>query len=50
MNYRRKKYSFQFEEDPFSKNSEGISKTYHAVLLLMITLQTKPNIKIMNFN
>ena len=25
----------QFEEDPFFKNAEGISKFYHEVLLLM---------------
>ena len=29
-------------EDPFSKNLEGVSEIYHAVLLLMKLLQTKP--------
>ena len=35
MNIRRQSNTFQFEEDPLSKNVEGISKTYHEVLLLM---------------
>ena len=36
------------DEDPFSKNAEGISKLYHEVLLLMKFLQTKPQVKSMN--
>ena len=35
-------------QDPFSRNSQGISKIYHEVLLLMKFLQTKPQIKNMN--
>ena len=27
--------NFNFEQDPFSKNAEGIRKIYHEVLLLM---------------
>ena len=37
-------------EDPFSKNAQSISKTYHEVLLLMKFLQTKPQVKNMNIN
>ena len=36
--------------DPFSKNTQGISKIYHEVLLLMEFLKTKPDIKNMNIN
>ena len=38
------------DQDPFSKNAQGISKIYHEVLLLMKVLQTKPQIKNMNIN
>ena len=37
-------------QDPFSRNVEGIHKIYHEVLLLMNFLQTKPQIKNMNIN
>ena len=40
--------NFQIQEDPLSKNSQGISKNYHEVLLLMKFLQTKPQVKNMN--
>ena len=36
--------------DPFSKNSQGVGKYYHELLLLMEFLQTKPDIKNMNIN
>ena len=42
--------NFHTQEDTFAKNVQGISKTYHEVLLLMIFLQTKPQVKNMNFN
>ena len=42
MNYKK----FRFEEDPFSKNAEGISKIYHEVLILMKFLQI--NAQVMN--
>ena len=42
--------NFNFEEDPFPKNAQGISKVYHEVLLLMNFLQTKPHVKNMNIN
>ena len=42
--------NFQVQEDPFSKNAQGISKIYHEVLLLMKLLQTKPQVKNMNNN
>ena len=35
MNIRRQNNSFHFDEDPFSKNFQGIGKTYHEVLLLV---------------
>ena len=38
------------DEDPFSKNSQSISKIYHEVFLLLKLLQTKPQIKNMNIN
>ena len=37
-------------QDPFSRNAEGISKVYHEVLLLMKFLQTKPQVKNLNIN
>ena len=38
------------QQDPFSRNAQGISKIYHEVLLLMKFLQTKPQVKNMNIN
>ena len=38
------------DQDPFSRNAQGISKIYHEVLLLMKFLQTKPQVKNMNIN
>ena len=38
------------DQNPFSKNAQGISKVYHEVLLLMKFLQTKPQVKNMNIN
>ena len=40
----------RFDEDPFDKNPQSISKIYHEVLLLMKFLQTKPQVKNMNIN
>ena len=45
-----KRKNVQTKEDPFSKNSQGISKISHEVLLLMKVLQTKPKFKNMNIN
>ena len=45
-----KTINFQTQEDPFSRNAQGISKIYHEVLLLMKFLQTKPQIKNMNID
>ena len=45
-----KKRNFQSQEDPSSRNAQGISKIYHEKLLLMKFLQTKPQIKNMNIN
>ena len=46
---KNKNYQTQ-DQDPFSKNAQGIHKIYHEVLLLMKFLQTKPQIKNMNIN
>ena len=46
---KNKNYQTQ-DQDPFSKNAQGISKIYHEVLLLMKFLQTKPKFKNMNIN
>ena len=43
-----KNKNFQTQQDPFSRNAQGISKMYHEVLLLMKFLQTKPQIKNMH--
>ena len=40
--------NFQTQEDPFSRNAQGISKIYLEVLLLMKFLQTKPQVKNVN--
>ena len=46
-----KNKNFQtYDQDPFSRYSQGISKIYHEVLLLMKFLQTKPKVKNMNIN
>ena len=45
-----KNINFQTQEDPFSEISQGISKIYHEVLLLMKFLQTKSQVKNMNIN
>ena len=38
------------DQDPFSRNAQGINKIYHEVLLLMKFLQTKSQVKNMNIN
>ena len=45
-----KNENFQTHQDPFAKNAQGISKTYHEVLLLRKFLKTKPQFKNMNNN
>ena len=40
--------NISFDEDPFAKIAQGISKIYHKVLKLMKFLQTKPQVKNMN--
>ena len=47
---KMKNKNFQSQQDPFSKNAQGISKIYHEVLLLMKFLMTKPQVKNMNIN
>ena len=42
--------NISFDEDPFAKNTQGISKIYHEVLMLMKFFQTKPAVKNMNIN
>ena len=36
------------DEDPFAKNAQGISKICHEVLLLLKSLQPKPQVNSMN--
>ena len=45
-----KNKSFDTQQDPFAKNTQGISKNYHEVLLFMKYLQTKPQTKNININ
>ena len=40
--------NIRFDEDPFAKNAQSISKFYHEVLKLMKFLQTKPQVKNLN--
>ena len=52
-NYYTEKRNKNFQthqQDPFAKNAQGISKTYHEVLLLMKFSQTKPQVKNMIIN
>ena len=42
--------NIKFDEDPFAKNAQGISKIYHKVLELIKFLRTKPQVKNMNNN
>ena len=50
MKYRRQSGTFQSEENPFSKNEERITKFYLDVILLLKCVQTKPQVKKINFN
>ena len=43
-----KNRNFQTHQDPFSKNAQGVSKSYHEVFLIRKLLQTKPQVKNMN--
>ena len=43
-----KNRNFQTQEDPYSRNAKGISRSYHEVSLSMKFLQTKPQVKNMN--
>ena len=40
--------NIRFDEYPFAKNAQSISKIYHKVLLLMKSVQTKPQLKNMS--
>ena len=42
--------NIRFDEDPFAKNAQGVSKIYHEVLKLVKFLQTKAQVKNMNIN
>ena len=49
--YTELKYKkFQTQQDPFSRNAQGVSKIFHEVLLLMKFLKTKPQVKNMKIN
>ena len=41
---------FKFEADPFAKDAQSTSKTYHEVLNLKTILLTKPQVKNTNNN
>ena len=43
-----KKRNFQTQEDPFSKNAQGLNNIYPEVWLLMKFLKTKPQVKNLN--
>ena len=46
-----KNRNFQIQDqDPFSKNAQGISKPYHEVFLIMKFLQIKPEVRNMNID
>ena len=45
-----KNMNIRFDEDPFAKNTQGLSKIYHEVLLLIKYIQTKPQVKTVNIN
>ena len=47
MGFRSRSNTFQFEEDPFSKNAGRISKFSHEGLFLINFLQSKPQVKSM---
>ena len=48
MTYRKQKGIFHLKEDPFAEKSEGISKNYKELLLLLKFLKTKREVKKMN--
>ena len=48
--HEMKNKNFQTQQDPLSKNAQGIIKIYHEVLLLIKILQTKPEVKNMKIN
>ena len=50
MKYKRQSITFQFEEDVFSKDAQGVINFYHEVIILMNFIQTKPQVKRMNIN
>ena len=50
MTYTRQSKTFEFEEDPFAKNAQGICMMMHEVLFRMKFLQTKPQNKSKNTN
>ena len=50
LNYGRQSNTFQFEEDLFAKNAQGISRIFHKTLLTKKVVQTRPQPKSMNKN
>ena len=42
------KMNIKMDEDPFAKNAQSVSKSYHEVLFSMKFLQSKPQVKNMN--
>ena len=49
-NYRRQSGFFQFEEDLFANNVQGIRKLFHEVKKNLNSLETKPQLKNMITN
>ena len=39
-----KNRNLQTQQDPFAKNTKGISKNFHGVIFLKKFLQTKPQV------
>ena len=46
----RSSNTFQFKEDPFAKNAQGIGNFFYEVLILMKFVQTKSQVKNVNIN
>ena len=50
MGYRINSNTFKSADDPYRRNAQGISKIYHEVLLILSSLQTKPQVRSMSIS
>ena len=50
MKCRSQSGYFQFEEGSFAKNSQNLGKNYLELSILLIFLQTKPQVENLNIN